>query len=252
MGYYELDGWTHGYLLSGTTYTNLDDPLGTPLPNGNGEGTWAFGIDGNNIVGCYVDSDAQCHGFLYDIRTQGFTTIDNPLSSNVPDGTAWGANCGTFLLGISGSNAVGYYTDANGYQHGFLYDMQSQVYTTLDDPYAADVYYDQSGNTGTQACGISGSDVVGYYVDKNGLDHGFIYDIEAQSYGTLNGPPNGYNARAYGIDGNFVVGWYEAGYDYGFIYNIQTRKYGTLLDSQDPDIWAVLEPRLTAFPAVIL
>ena len=91
-----------GFLYNGTTYTTLNDPLGT-------KGTFAQGINGNNIVGFYTDSAGNNHGFLYDGAS--YTTLDDPLAAG-PLGTA--------AIGISGNNIVGQYTDASGNYHGFL------------------------------------------------------------------------------------------------------------------------------------
>ncbi len=81
------------------TYTTLDDPLGV-------NGTWAYGISGNNIVGSYTDGSGNNYGFLYNGST--YTTLDDPLG-------VWG----TWVSGIDGNNIVGYYTDSSGYAHGF-------------------------------------------------------------------------------------------------------------------------------------
>ena len=41
-------GNPNDFLYDGSTWTTLDDPLGV--------GTFAYGIDGDNIVGFYADS----------------------------------------------------------------------------------------------------------------------------------------------------------------------------------------------------
>ena len=48
----------HGFILNGTTYTQLDPPLST--------GTIAFGVnDAGTISGSYTDATTITHGFLY-------------------------------------------------------------------------------------------------------------------------------------------------------------------------------------------
>ena len=49
--------------------------------------------------------------------------------------------------------------------------------------------------------------------------HGFIYD--GINWGTLDFP-GAINTQILGIDGNTIVGYYEAdnGYDYGFVYEV--------------------------------
>src|SRR5258707_259326 len=58
--YYDSGGITHGFLLSGGTYTTLDDPLAT-------NGTFARNIDdAGQIVGLYNDANGT-HGFFLTI-----------------------------------------------------------------------------------------------------------------------------------------------------------------------------------------
>jgi uncharacterized membrane protein len=62
VGFYEASGAAHGFLLSGGTYTTLDDPLGI-------HGTSAGGInDMGQIVGGYQDSASQTHGIPLERR----------------------------------------------------------------------------------------------------------------------------------------------------------------------------------------
>jgi len=90
-----------------------------------------------------------------------------------------------------------------------LLRAQGVTYTTLDP----------SGSTGTQATGISGNNVVGWYVDGNSVDHGFIYNNG--TYTTLD-PTGSLYTQALGVDGNNVVGTCylnkAAGLE-GFLYN---------------------------------
>ncbi len=65
-------------------------------------------IDGNYISGFYIDSSGGRHGFVYDISTDTYTTVDAPLGAN-----------GTSLNGISGNNIVGVYNDIDGIQNAF-------------------------------------------------------------------------------------------------------------------------------------
>ncbi len=74
MGGYE-DSFlkNHGFLLSGGSYTTLDDPLGT------GD-TFAFGINNaDQIVGYYVNATGS-HGFLYDHQPEA----QHPKSFSYP------------------------------------------------------------------------------------------------------------------------------------------------------------------------
>jgi len=87
------------------------------------------------------------------------------------------------------------------------------VYTILDP----------AGSTLTQAFGVSGNNVVGFYENSGGADYGFLYNALTNSYTVLN--PNGATnpgAEATGVDGNNVVGYYynsSNNQTQGFLYN---------------------------------
>jgi len=190
VGHYRNDSGNHGFLLSGGTYTIIDDPLeaGGVIP-GQGTGTDAEGInDAGQIVGYYYDSNGITHGFLYNPTGGGtYTTLDAPLATN------------TQALGINNfGQIVGYYTDSHGTSHGFLYNTNSKLYATLDDPSAA---------TGTVATGINAAgQIVGYYTNASGT-HGFFYNPNGGTYTTLDDPAG--STFATGInDLGQIVGYY--------------------------------------------
>ena len=81
VGYYTASVNFHGFLLSGRTYTTLDDPSATA-------GTLALGInDTGQILGYYTNT-SSAHGFLY---SGGFyPTLDDPLATT--ETLAWGIN----------------------------------------------------------------------------------------------------------------------------------------------------------------
>jgi hypothetical protein len=85
-----------GTAQHGANWTTLDMP-GAVF-------TYAYGIDGSNIVGTYWD-DSGNHGFLY--NGSEWTTFDMP------------GVVSTYVRGIDGSHIVGYYDDA----HGFIYTI---------------------------------------------------------------------------------------------------------------------------------
>ena len=79
VGFYEAAGVTHGFLLSGGTYTTID-PLGAMS-------TTAQGInDMGQIVGQYTDASNHVHGFLLTITPNplppGGTTADMILRAS--------------------------------------------------------------------------------------------------------------------------------------------------------------------------
>jgi hypothetical protein len=96
VGYYTAAA-SHGFICHGTSFATLDDPN---AGSGSGQGTFIYGVSGNNIVGNYIDSANVSHGFLY--NGSGFVTLDDPAASET-------ANLGTFIRGISSSGQmVGY------------------------------------------------------------------------------------------------------------------------------------------------
>jgi hypothetical protein len=111
-----------------------------------------------------------------------FTMINVP-SSRVTE--AFGIN--------SSSNIVGQYLGQNGWQW-FLYNGTS--YST----------FAVNGAIESVAYGISGNNVVGYYVDNNNIEHGFLYNNSG--YTTID-VPGAIDTELRGIDGNNIVGSYE-------------------------------------------
>jgi hypothetical protein len=87
-----------GFVLDGSTYQHLDYP-------GSIE-TQPEAIDGNYIVGTYVEHDGTAHGFLYD--GANWTTIDHPLTAQH-----------TFAYGITGNHILGSYRNSTG-NHGYM------------------------------------------------------------------------------------------------------------------------------------
>ena len=84
------------------------------------------------------------------------------------------------------------------------------VFTTLDDPSSAN---------GTVATAISGSTIVGYYIDSNSKTHGFVYN--GSSFSTLDDPAAANGTYPEGISGSTIVGFYldSSSKDHGFVYN---------------------------------
>jgi hypothetical protein len=158
------------------TFTTFDHPLGI-------NGTYACGVSQGTVVGYYMDSDYDSHGFSLVGST--YKAIE------VPDSMM------TECHGVDNGKIVGCYrSNSNGAYHGFVYDGTS--YTTIDDP-------DAPSWGATLACGISGKNIVGYYVDELNKNHGFLFD--GSSYQQLDCPFAGeYGTVATGVSGNKVVG----------------------------------------------
>jgi hypothetical protein len=202
VGYFvDVTGNEHGYFYDGKHFSVIDEPnASTAITDLAGvDGTEALGISGSSIVGYYVDSGGNDHGFLLSGTT--YTTVDDPLGVG-----------STIATGVSGSLVTGYYSDTNGDFHGFL--LSGTTYTTLDEPNSSDSALDSASYDGTLALGISGTDIVGYYVDSGGNDHGFL--LSGNTYTTLDNPASSAGTYAAGISGTTVVGYY---YDSNSVLN---------------------------------
>jgi probable HAF family extracellular repeat protein len=147
------------------------------------------------------------HSFLYNPKDGTYTTLDVPSAIGI----------GTVAQGINSSGQiVGYYRNGDPFgqqfDHGFLYNPTDGTYTTLDDPFAA------PGPFATVATGINDlGQIVGYFTDANGGQHGFLYTVG--TFITLDvpsTPPNG--TFPHGINNNQVVGSTFGGH--GFLATI--------------------------------
>jgi len=233
-----------GVAHTGDVYTKLNVP--------DSCNTYAYGIDGNNIVGTYrkVGVSNDYYVFLYDITTSTYTILPDSPVSYYPG-----------VVDIDGNNIVGCYKDDD--HHGFLYNIDSKTYTTLDVPgsdythaYGIDgnnivgYYWDEDDDTyhvfiynidskkyttlyvadalwRPGVVRIDGNNIVGYHTDNTG-SHSFIYNIDSKIYTTLHVPYANSATYAYGIDGNNIVGTWYNGPPHGFLYNITSETYTTL------------------------
>jgi probable HAF family extracellular repeat protein len=240
--YNDAGGTAHGFLLSGGTYTNFNDP------DANGGDTLADGINnlgqivgtfinfpaqelgyikiGNSypfivyplnvnfvtqahginslgeVVGEYNDNAGTIHGFVY-LRDLGVFATFAPNDASFPVTILNGINeNGTLMVGQHGGRGV---------PEGFLWN--GSFFIPLRDPFA--------GNNGTAAKGVNDSgQVVGYYFDASNRAHGFLYSggnyttIDVGARGTF---LNGIN------DAGQIVGTYIdiTGHDHGFVGSFQ-------------------------------
>jgi uncharacterized membrane protein len=186
VGAYRNATGRHGFLLSGGTYTTLDDP--------SAKGTTAIGINtSGQIVGIYQDASFNYHGFLlsggiYTTLDEPFAGVDGIFPNNINDA---GQIVGTFDQSLAGQD------------FGFGFLLSGGVYTTLNDP---------SGVVGsTVAQGINNSgQIVGAYLDANNFTtiHGFLYS--GGTYTTFDDPLATTATEPFGInDMGQIVGTYD-------------------------------------------
>ena len=82
------------------------------------------------------------------------------------------------------------------------------TWTTLDHP---------SATQGTYLNGIDGANMVGFYTDGSGNNHGILWD--GSTWATLNHPSATNGTYLFGIDGANMVGYYQdsSGTSHGFM-----------------------------------
>ena len=197
--YVGSDGQSHGFFLSGSTFTEYDVPgalstavLGINNP-GDFTGTFdpgtgilqgfvsrggtitSFGVPGaistlayetndskQLLVGYYIDASGILHGYYRDNAGALHFPVD-------PSGSV-----GTVLFGLNNKNwVVGRYADSAGATHGVVF-VPPSTFITFDFP----------GSTFTSLNGISSQgNICGRYVDASGIAHGFL----ARASGTPSG-----------------------------------------------------------------
>jgi hypothetical protein len=161
------------YDISNQTYTTLS------FPGGPSATAAVTGISGNDFVGFYwAGNGTGNQGFLY--HGSNYITLSIPGESE------------TWAVGISGDNVL-VDTDFYGGQT-YLYNIKSRTYTAL--PFLADAISGNNilvgnevynikkqtytatlsvpGALQTDAYLISTNEIVGYYIDTNGLEQGFL------------------------------------------------------------------------------
>jgi probable HAF family extracellular repeat protein len=157
--------------LAQGTYTQIDYP-GSIFTEG-------YSIDTNgDIVGTYVDTSDNYHGFLLSGVT--YTTIDYP------------GGAGTYLFGL---NDVGQIVGLGGNSFGFLYDEQAQTFTAINYPHANETFPNAINNAGT---------IVGSVNYGKNVNSGFA--LVSSSYKRVS-PPGTIQSLAAGVtESNEIVG----------------------------------------------
>src|SRR6266496_4900329 len=202
--YATSDGNSHGFFLSGGTFTEYDVPgaVSTVVLGINDAASFTGGFDpGSGIF-------------------QGFVSVGGTITSfSVPGAIL------TLAYEINNSKqlVVGYYIDGSGIPHGYYRDANGALHFPIDP----------SGSTTTILFGDNDRNwVVGRYVDSSGVTHGlfftapnnfFTFDYPGSTFTSL----NGINAQG------FICGRYgdASGIAHGFIARVRgtppTKEAGT-------------------------
>jgi len=205
-GYFGIGSTTHpikGYVLNPpygqANYVNENFPGSTQ--------TQVTGLNDRGwTVGFWVDAAGDNFGFVE--HNGVFTDVVDP---NGQDKAANGMTTEQ-LLGINNRDeAVGFWTDASGNSHGFLYNVGGGRFTGISIPRVASVTTTGINNEG---------DVSGFYVGAQGQDVPFIRSSRGRIF-TLAGPQGATSTQALGInDREEVVGSYTdaTGATHGFTW----------------------------------
>jgi hypothetical protein len=149
------------YISSGTDVpfvVNVGTGKFTVLKPPGTNGAQATGVNKFGDIALWGSTTGGATGFL--LKTGSYYSFSYP---NVKTTEALGLN--------SQDQIVGYYKDSNGKKHGFILtgptnSPNEQVWQTIDDPKAA---------SGTVVTGVNDADdICGYYVDADGVQHGFV------------------------------------------------------------------------------
>jgi hypothetical protein len=99
-----------------------------------------------------------------------------------------------------------------GIDHGYVYNLLTATYTTVDDPNAV---INPGFANGTNPNGILGQQIVGQYIDSQARPHGFLFD--GTTYTTID-VPAAFGTSAAAVEGSKIIGWYLVGGRYrGFV-----------------------------------
>ncbi len=170
-----------GFLIDGSSLTTFTQQ---PPPADGGIGTGAINNSGE-FVGATETGVVEDGGVSGNPTYTGFISTGTlPGTTTIPNFEAHGINDMGVVVGNQGI-------------------WQSGVITPLNDPNAAP--------NSTAAMGINNSgEIVGYYTDSSGDQHGFIY--QSGTFTTVD-DPNGTNTHLTAINNNGeIVGWYETAF----------------------------------------
>ncbi len=208
VGFYTdaATGFTHGFLDARGVQTTVDDPAGSP-PNVTTPVQNLLGInDFGEAAGFWTDNDGHEHGFI--VKTDAQSAAQSASTfTEIPPSTFPGA-VATQASDITDRREVcGFWTDANGNNHGFSGRL-GDGFTTFD------VTIGGATATSTSPFGCNKQGViVGSFTDTNGNVHGFISAdrrfFQFDATGSSQTP-------AFNVQGTFINGVNDRGDIVGF------------------------------------
>lgn len=210
VGTFHDSAWlSHGFLLSGGTFTTIDVPLAGCLPSCPPYETEAAGINtagqivGGYDLGYWIFGMYFMHGFL--LSGGKYTTIDVPGAFATQ---AAGVNDSSLVVGafVDPPYLTDMLVSVSGASHGFL--LSGGTFTKIEPQGAI-----ESGASGIN----STRQVVGWFSDSVGT-HGFL--LAHGTFATIDAPgATAGTSNAYGINatGQIVGSFLDATGSHGFL-----------------------------------
>ena len=132
------------------------------------------------------------------------------------------------LLGVNDRDvAVGFYTDAQGNDHGYAYSIPGHWFARVRVPHASSVTASGINNRG---------DIVGFYTGRHGSVHGFLREQDGDLVRLS--VPGASSTMAFGINdrrevvGTYTVGTGNAAKTFGFVWVPWRHGFATINDPQ--------------------
>lgn len=206
-------GYTLNPPYTQADYTNENFPGSTQ--------TQVTGINDKGVTSGFFSNENNANlvnnNFGFIDKNGVFSTVLNPAGVNTG-----GVTVQQFLGVNDCAKAVGFFTDANGTNHGFTYDIKANKFNEVTP----------TGFTNVTAAAINNKgDVAGFGTDANGCTMGFLQkDGETEE---LKGPTGAVTVQALGVnDKDQVVGSFtdDAGNTHGFLFDEMKNMYTTLDD----------------------
>jgi probable HAF family extracellular repeat protein len=199
--------------LAQGTYTQIDYP--------GAISTQVWGINSaGDIVGGYVDSSGDNHGFL--LSGGAYTTIDDP---DVP---------GASVVGINDvGQVVGNNWSVSSYSGGYLYDLNTQTFTTISFPKTGGFTFPLDINNAGLIVGVvevprhTGTDVYGFELNNG-------------SYQLIEHPAGSTDTQLWGINNSGVAIGFQwlGGPNINFLY--VNGKYKPIqIHAKDPAVFRI-------------
>jgi hypothetical protein len=191
--YASSDGNSHGFFLSGGTFTEYDVP-----------GAVSTSVLGINDAASFTGSFSYGSGIF-----QGYVRVGGTITSFSVPGVPL-----TFAYEINNSNelVVGYYDDSSGIAHGYYRDATGALHFPIDP----------SGSTGTVLFGLNDKNwVVGRYADSSGATHGLFF-VPPNQFSTFDYPGSTFTSLNGINDKGVICGRYvdASGIAHGFLARV--------------------------------